>query len=248
VSNWEEIWSKAGTRQLWSIPDLRVVELVNEWKSEPQIHRVLDIGCGLGRHAFVLAQAGLEVYGLDHSETAIENCREWFQSTGLTGTFWCGELDDIPYPDGYFDAVLAFNSIYHDTGEKVEQILSLISDKTKVDGVCFITIPSQNNRLYGQGEEIAPHTYVSPGMYDQLFDGGGERGVTHHFCSKEEIPALFQNFHIDSLVEEEFQIASLNRLTNHVSWRRVKQSYFWQITVRKGSHASRSIIESKIAG
>lgn len=76
MSNWEEIWSKAGTRQLWSIPDLRVVELVNEWKSEPQIHRVLDIGCGLGRHAFVLAQAGLEVYGLDHSETAIENCRE----------------------------------------------------------------------------------------------------------------------------------------------------------------------------
>ena len=37
--------------------------------------RVLDVGCGAGRHALYLQQQGLEVVGIDSSPLAIEICR-----------------------------------------------------------------------------------------------------------------------------------------------------------------------------
>jgi 2-polyprenyl-3-methyl-5-hydroxy-6-metoxy-1,4-benzoquinol methylase len=38
--------------------------------------RVLDIGCGAGRHAIYLQEKGLDVLGIDYSARAIEVCRQ----------------------------------------------------------------------------------------------------------------------------------------------------------------------------
>ena len=149
---WQEIWQTEGSNRLWSVPDRQVLEIVRAWKSDKNIRRVLDVGCGLGRHAILLAREGFEVYGSDHSPTAIETCRRWLGAERLDGEFWCGELDDIPFPDGYFDAVIAFNSIYHGTHQAVEAVASLLHAKLRTDGRCFVTMPSRQNRMYGKGQ------------------------------------------------------------------------------------------------
>lgn len=38
--------------------------------------RILDIGCGPGRHALELAERGMRVHGIDISETFVEIARE----------------------------------------------------------------------------------------------------------------------------------------------------------------------------
>ncbi len=38
--------------------------------------KILDIGCGAGSHSLYLQQKGFEVTGLDHSEGAIETCKQ----------------------------------------------------------------------------------------------------------------------------------------------------------------------------
>jgi len=230
---WQDIWEKDGTNRLWSIPDRRVEDVVSTWKSAGNIRRVLDVGCGIGRHAHLLAREGFEVYGSDHSESAIDNCRQWLESDGLRGEFWCGELDDIPYPDGYFDAVLAFNSIYHGTDEAVREVARMLHDKVRPGGSCFVTMPSRENRMYGRGEAIGPHTFISPGMFDQLFDGGGERGVAHHFCSEDELRHFFCGFEFDVLNHEELHLASTRGSDNDVTWRRIPKAYFWRLIARK---------------
>lgn len=54
----------------------QVVDLIEDLV-EPQPHaRILDVGCGRGRHARVLARRGYCVTGLDLSEAAIDKARE----------------------------------------------------------------------------------------------------------------------------------------------------------------------------
>src|ERR687886_667074 len=48
----------------------------------PSGGRVLDVPCGQGRHAHLLAEAGFDVDGLDYSETLIDLAKE--RGTGKT--------------------------------------------------------------------------------------------------------------------------------------------------------------------
>jgi SAM-dependent methyltransferase len=63
--------------------------------------RVLDIGCGAGRHALYLQGQGFDVHGIDNSPGALEVCRRrGFTSTSLT------PLTQVSRKLGMFDTLL----------------------------------------------------------------------------------------------------------------------------------------------
>ena len=67
--------------------------------------RVLDLCCGTGRHAVLLAKAGLEVTGLDMSEEYLALARSAAREAGVEVRFVQGDMREIPYK-GEFDAVV----------------------------------------------------------------------------------------------------------------------------------------------
>lgn len=64
--------------------------------------RVLDVGCGPGRHAHELARRGLLVHGVDISERFVELAR---QSAPPGATFERRDARDLPF-DAEFDAAI----------------------------------------------------------------------------------------------------------------------------------------------
>ncbi len=45
--------------------------------------RILDLGCGIGRHVMYCHDMGLQAYGVDLSSVAIQVAREWGERSGL---------------------------------------------------------------------------------------------------------------------------------------------------------------------
>lgn len=72
--------------------------------------RVLDVGCAKGFLVKDLLAAcpGLEAFGLDVSRYALDHCEK-----EVVGRLHLGSADDLPFPDGSFDAVLAINSLHN---------------------------------------------------------------------------------------------------------------------------------------
>jgi SAM-dependent methyltransferase len=68
--------------------------------------RVLDAGCGPGRHALALARRGCEVTGIDISEDFVELATCAAREQQLPATFVRGDVRDLAY-DGEFDAVIS---------------------------------------------------------------------------------------------------------------------------------------------
>jgi SAM-dependent methyltransferase len=64
--------------------------------------RVLDVGCGPGRHALALARRGLDVVGVDISQTFIDLAR----ANDTTARFERGDARALTF-DGEFDAVIS---------------------------------------------------------------------------------------------------------------------------------------------
>jgi SAM-dependent methyltransferase len=69
--------------------------------------RVLDVGCGSGEFCALAAARGALVSGLDAAEGMIELARRSVPEADLR----VGAIEQLPWPDGAFDVVTAFNSL-----------------------------------------------------------------------------------------------------------------------------------------
>jgi SAM-dependent methyltransferase len=86
--------------------------------------RVLEVGCGAGDQALLLARRGYDVTGVDISETAVGWAREKALSAGLTASFELGDVRDLAnFPDSTFDWVLDGNCWHFVIGEGRESFL-----------------------------------------------------------------------------------------------------------------------------
>jgi len=81
-----------------------VAFLVDELGLEPGM-RVLDAGCGPGRHALALARRGMAVVGVDLAPSFVELARGAAQRQHVPVTFEAGDVRDLAF-DAEFDAVV----------------------------------------------------------------------------------------------------------------------------------------------
>ena len=79
--------------------------LVEALHLEPGM-RVLDVGCGPGRHSLALAHRGFEVVGVDHSDEFVRLAREAATAAGLSSaSFECADVRDLGHA-GEFHATI----------------------------------------------------------------------------------------------------------------------------------------------
>lgn len=85
--------------------DRREVARIMNVLGLPSGSRILDVPCGQGRHAHLLAEAGFDVDGLDYSETLLAKAKA--RGVGKTLRYTHGDMRRLPKRwAGRFDAVL----------------------------------------------------------------------------------------------------------------------------------------------
>jgi len=205
VVTWDEQWTETKTIEKWLKPDEMVVQLARTLK----VHgftKAFDLGCGVGRHALLLAREGYEVHASDFSKPAVQYCQEWLRREGLTATVIQKDMTEIPYPDGFFDLVIAYNVIYHTTFGGMKDLVQTVHRKLRPGGYFFVTLKSSEGWLYGQGVEIEKNTFLRPG-----------KGVPVHFSTENEITTLFCDFH---LIDKKYRCYAAKRTKKrHASWK-----------------------------
>jgi len=67
--------------------------------------KIIDIGCGTGRHALELTKRGYNVTGVDLSENQIKRAREKAKEAGVTIDFQTQDARNLPF-DGEFDLAI----------------------------------------------------------------------------------------------------------------------------------------------
>jgi SAM-dependent methyltransferase len=74
---------------------------------------ILDVGCGMGRHAFLLAERGFRVEGLELSPFLIERLRH-YDGGRYQITVHCGDIHRCPKElYGRYDALVGFFVLHH---------------------------------------------------------------------------------------------------------------------------------------
>lgn len=192
---WDRVWRSEEGRADWSTPDPWVAETV-EWLRRRGVWEVLDLGCGVGRHALYLVAEGFAVRAVDRSAAAVAFTREAAERRGLAITLDIADFADLPYATASIDLVLAFNVVYHADEHGLGRTLAEVRRMLRNGGYYQSTMLSKRNAQYGRGLEVAPNTFVQPEAED-------DKVHPHLYVDAADIARLHRGFRLLSAVEAE---------------------------------------------
>lgn len=111
--------------------------------------RVLDLGCGAGYGAALMAESAVSVTGIDLSAEAVEYARTQYNRANLQ--FRTASCTATGLPDASFDLITAFEIIEH--LDDWPKLLSEVRRMLAPDGQFFVSTP--NKHYYGEAREGA---------------------------------------------------------------------------------------------
>src|SRR5271156_6521524 len=137
VEAWDERWATPEGRADWLRPHPAVAGLVPVLKARGAQH-VLDLGCGVGRHALLFAEHGFAVEAIDGADAGLDFARREAAARGLRLSLRQANADTLPFDNGSFDYVLSWNVIFHgtmgDVGRRLAEIWRILKARRALPG------------------------------------------------------------------------------------------------------------------
>jgi len=141
--SWDQFYNDHG--RFYLLPHSAIPEFIEKLKDVAAV-KVLDLGCGSGRHLVALAEKGFDVEGVDFSPAAVHMANDWLTAKNLHGNAIVGDLHEKlgMYKAGEFDAILAINSLNYQSSAELLKSIREINRLLKTGGVALIVLPSKD--------------------------------------------------------------------------------------------------------
>lgn len=150
--------------------------------------RVLDLGCGAGRHSVFLAKKGFEVVGVDFSKSSLRMARKWVVKEGLGNIeLVCGSMTHLPFRNRVFNLVVSV--IHHAVKSIIETTIREVHRALEFEGLFLANLVSTGDHRFGGGEKVEEGTF----RIREEFEGHAMEEL-HHFFTEEEIFQLLAGF------------------------------------------------------
>lgn len=107
---------------------------------------VLEVGCGMGTHAEMLACAGARLAAVDITHRAVEATRRRFELFGLSGRIERADAERLPFQDESFDWVWSWGVIHHSSSP--ERCLSEITRVLRPGGRVLLMVYYRPSLVY----------------------------------------------------------------------------------------------------
>ena len=183
---WDEAWKRVAKPHK-ELPKLPYIHEITRKLKKYKVKKVLDLGCGSGWLSIFISKYGFDVTGIDTAKPAIDLGKTWAKEDNAQVNFLVGDLLNLPFKEGTFDAVICNSVLEHFKLEQAkilfEKVHKALTEKGFFFG-CFDQVGSGKGEYY----ELSDHTHV---YTDQM-----RKGMMLRNYSDEELKDLLSNFDI----------------------------------------------------
>ena len=129
MPDWTHEYFERGYAQRWGLPapsDQVRLQAAGLWNllELSSTSRVIDVGCGHGRHALALAERGAEVIGLDFAVALLTRARQLAAELRRQVRWVRGDMRSLPFRSGCANAAVMMDAFgFFDTEEEHGAVL-----------------------------------------------------------------------------------------------------------------------------
>ncbi|MCD4810213.1 MAG: class I SAM-dependent methyltransferase [Methanosarcinales archaeon] len=122
--------------------------------------RIIDIGCGTGRHSIELTERGYKVIGIDLSESQLEQAKVKAKAQNLQIDFQKHDARNLPFKNEYDLAIMLCEGAFSlmETDEMNYEILQSAANSLKAAGKLIFTTLNGLFPLFHSVEEFSAST------------------------------------------------------------------------------------------
>jgi ubiquinone/menaquinone biosynthesis C-methylase UbiE len=200
MQQWNKIFKKKG--KVFTGVQEDIPKILALFKKH-NVKRILDLGCGSGRHVIYFAKKGFDVYGIDVAKEGIKITKSWLKKERLQANLKIGSIyKKLPYQNNLFDAVISTSVIHHARIKNIRKAIREIERVLKPNGLIFITVRKRKFRKFypkltiieKYGKQKTRFKVIGPRTYVPM--EGGEKGLIHYLFNKKLLKKEFKNFKI----------------------------------------------------
>lgn len=197
----KELWTNLHRESRYrpKYPSESVVQYIFRNFKRDGKEKVLDLGCGAGRHIFLMATEGIIPYGLDFSHEGVAYTQKMLENMGQNqymNNIKEGSMVNIPFEDNFFDGIICFGSLYYlnysDIKKSVNEMERVLKKNGKFMCVVRSTSDYRCNETNCQKTDEENTYYINVGDTNKC--AHSENGMLMHFFTKDEVKELFKDF------------------------------------------------------
>jgi SAM-dependent methyltransferase len=176
----QEYWEGRylGEGKIWGESPSKSADATLQLFRTYRVKTVLAPGSGYGRNTKLFSAAGLEVTGIEISETALKMAGQFDPGS----KFYKGSVLDMSFDDRRYDAIYCFNVLHLFRLPERELFLNQCFNRMNKKGLTYFTVFSDRESSFGQGQETETNTFESkPGRPVHYFTEPDLRQQFHRF-------------------------------------------------------------------
>ena len=191
----QELWQNLHKQNRFrpKYPQELVVQFVFRNFNKNEKIKILDLGCGSGRHVFFMTQEHIDAYGIDISLDGINHADKWLKENGLSATLRVSSVDSIPFENEFFDGIICYGVLYYLKMKEISKAIEEMRRVLKNGGKGLLVVRTTSDYRYGRGEELEKNTFLI-NEEDETKGAFNENGMVMHFFEKKELLQLFNSF------------------------------------------------------
>jgi SAM-dependent methyltransferase len=153
----------------WGVrePSPCAVRLLSRLKRAVPRGRLLDIGCGEGRHSIIASKLGFKVTAVDYEPLALQRARRFAKERGLEGiVFQHADILRLPASKTSFDVVFDYGCLHHQKKADWPAYKASVLRVLSPDGFFILSVFSPKFPLFGGGGK---NWHIAKGAYRRCF-------------------------------------------------------------------------------
>ncbi|MDV4150692.1 class I SAM-dependent methyltransferase [Clostridium sp. AL.422] len=152
-----EFWEKSFIEKqtMWGFKPSESAIIAKNYFIKNNIKDILIPGIGYGRNAKVFTNSGINVTGIEISQTAIDLARK----SGINLKIYHGSVSDMPFETKLYDGIFSHALIHLLNETDRKKFISDCYNQLKPGGYMIFTTVSNKSPMFGKGKKIDENCY-----------------------------------------------------------------------------------------
>lgn len=156
-----EFWEKSFSEHqaMWGFEPTESAILAKDFFVEKSIKNILIPGIGYGRNAKVFIDSGIDVTGIEISQTAIDIAKKHY---GTAMKIHHSSVTEMPFDENLYDGIFCYGLIYLLNINERQKLITDCFQQLQQNGFMIFSVLSINSPNYGIGKQLGENWFESP--------------------------------------------------------------------------------------